>query len=103
MTEKYWTRKINEWEATQVTMAKYCRQKNLSYWSFRIWKKRLESESIPAESPPFVKLNIPGAVNPVLSSSFEIHLGNIWLRVPDNFNENSLHRILTILQKSGLQ
>lgn len=103
MTEKYWKQKINEWKATQASMAEYCRQKNLSYWSFRIWKKRLESDSIPPQSKPFVKLGIPGAIKIDLTSSLEIHLGKLWLKVPDNFNENSLQRILTILQKMDLQ
>ena len=103
MTGKYWKREINEWETTQLSMAEYCRQKKLSYWSFRIWKKRFESESIPPESPSFVKLSIPGVENSGPSTSFEIHLGNVWLRVPNNFNEKSLQRILTLLQKTDLK
>lgn len=103
MKEKDWKREISNWETTQLSMAAYCRQKSLSYWSFRIWKKRFESEFSSLESPALVKLNLPTTVNQDISSSFEIHFGNVWLKVPDNFNEKSLQRIIAILPKTDLQ
>ena len=103
MKGKDWKQKIDKWKTTHISMAAYCRQNDLSYWTFRSWRKKLEGSSTTLNSPGFVKITRPYlTMNTETTTSIEIHLRRAKTKIPSNFEKQQLYRILSVLQKTDI-
>ena len=82
-------------------MAAYCRQKEISYWSFREnIKKRTEAVIKQASHSPLVKITPHLFAQPDPHSYERITIvlsEKIKLQIPDGFNKDTLQRIIDVL------
>jgi hypothetical protein len=97
MTKEYWKETIDQWQSSGKSMAEFCRHEDISYWTFREWKKRLESQ---AESR-LVKLNTVKMKSCADStaSPLQIELNGIRITIAHHFDEDHLIKLITTLRK----
>lgn len=91
--KEFWENHIALYRESGYSQKAYCREQNISYWSFNSWKRKLEKEKDRDKI-----IEIPLAKVQSLTSefkSFEIFLTEkITIRIPDNFNPETLKRII---------
>jgi hypothetical protein len=94
MTREYWKDIVDKWQASGKSMAEFCRDENLSYWTFRDWKGRFlkpEKKTVPG----LVKLNLKKEPK---TSEIEVLVGPSRILVPQHFDESHLIRIVKTLR-----
>lgn len=96
MTQEYWKDKISQWQASGKSMAEFCRHEDLSYWTFRDWKKRFSKQS----ESKLVKLN-PEKLKTKTSPNMplQISIKGINLTIPERYDEQHLIRLISTLRK----
>jgi hypothetical protein len=95
MTREYWKDMIDKWQASGKSMAEFCRDENLSYWTFRDWKGRFLKPAKVSENG-LVKLNLMKEQKK--SSTIEVLVGPSRILVPRHFDESHLIRIVKSLR-----
>jgi hypothetical protein len=112
----YWRDLIEQWEASGATQEAFCEARGVAVASLRWWKWRLGVEGAgearrpqgrlsqpgPVSGPAFVPVRIVERGEPCGASSpggaFELSLpGGVRLRVPGDFEAESLARLLVVL------
>jgi hypothetical protein len=90
----FWLAHVKAKNASGLTQREYCRQNNLSYWSFNPWKRRIENETAQFhEISPAIVQGLPGE-----SRQIEITIGDtIRISIPDGFSSDTLREILAAL------
>jgi hypothetical protein len=91
----FWQAHVKSQNASGLTQREYCRQNNISYWSFNPWKHRIENESVQFhEISPTIIHGLPGE-----NRQIEITVNNtIRISVPEGFSAATLRDILHILE-----
>lgn len=51
-----WEQQLENWRASGLTGAAWCRQKEIAYAVFLYWRKKLESEALTAQSEEFIEI-----------------------------------------------
>jgi len=96
MTQEYWKDKISKWESCGKSMAEFCRHEDLSYWTFRQWRKRLTNK--PESN--LIKLDpIKLQPNEAESQPLKINLKGVSIVIPHHYNEKQLLRVISSLRK----
>lgn len=72
----------------------YCREHGISIWQFRYWKKRLSSSS--SGSIGFSRVHV---ATPASSAHLWIEAGSWRVSVGAGFDEATLRRVLSVLEK----
>ena len=92
----YWENHIEKYCRSNLTQSAYCKQNNISYWSFNNWKRRIEKESGKTGLTEISK-KIDRDLIPV-NSSLEIVINNsLKIKIPDNFNPETLKKLMQVL------
>lgn len=95
---RQWETRIARWRASGVSMAAYCRQHGLSYWTCVRWRQRLERAVTPA-SPLTL---IPVVAPPPSGGAIVIRLaGGIGIEVERGFDAGLLSAVVRALQVSS--
>jgi hypothetical protein len=103
-SREQWQERIRSFEASGQSAAAYARKHGiapgtLSWWR---WKLRPEGRSPRrrrrrSRAAEFVELSA-SAVVPASGERFELELGDVTLRIPADFDEASLGRVLGVLR-----
>jgi hypothetical protein len=96
-SREQWLELVRQWQAAKMTAIAWCREHNISYESFIIWKNRLKTDhSQSADSQrPFVEL-VDAALE---HSGIEIHHRSLKMTIGKNFDPEVLFRCLQVLEK----
>ena len=93
--QEYWANHVKSFHKSGLTQRDYCRQNNISYWSFNLWKRKIETSGctgfhqVPAE---IIQVEPPSDKN--IEITIHDHLR---ISIPHDFPERTLRRILKIL------
>lgn len=94
-SQPYWQRHVEAYQESGLTQREYCRQNNISYWSFNPWKRKLESESSEL-------CEIPIQTVQGLSSEtkhIEIIISEkLKVTIPESFSKSTLRDVLSVLE-----
>ena len=94
--QDFWRFHVQEFIKSELSQREYCRRKNISYWSFNSWKRRIDKESETAGLIEIPACAVEGL--PKDSGSFEIRISDsVRISIPDDFNPEDLKRILRTL------
>ena len=102
---KFWKEKLEEWEASGKSGARWCQEQQLSYHYFTHWKKILLSDKKtpepktlpdPKELSSFTELS--DSPSGIEGSGVKIQHENFMLHLDRNFDPKSLGRILLLLR-----
>lgn len=101
MTKEYWEKEMAKWQASELSMAEFCRSENLSYWSFRQWRKKLQEPRISNKNG-MVKLKLEDLpIEKIGNGSIEIYIGETRVVTHPDFDESHLLRLITALRKAS--
>jgi len=91
----FWQAHVKAQNDGGLTQREYCRQNNLSYWSFNSWKRRIKNESIQFhEIPPTIVQGLSDE-----NRQIEITVNDaIRISVPEGFSAATLRDILHVLE-----
>ncbi len=90
----YWETHVRAYRESGLSQKEYCRQNNISYWSFNPWKRRLDTagKGFQEVSPEIVE-NLQ-----VDKEKIEIIVSDsVKVSVPSQFSEESLIKVLRVL------
>jgi tagatose-1,6-bisphosphate aldolase non-catalytic subunit AgaZ/GatZ len=96
--KKYWKQHYDSFRNSDLTQRGYCKQNDLSYWTFNQWKRKLDK----TESDLSMQ-EIPVKLHQKTSSEKHIEIilnNNIRLSVPDNFSSDTLKKIVSVLREN---
>jgi len=94
--EKFWRNHVKKHSESGLTQKDYCKNNNLSYWSFSTWKNRLKKQ----DNNKLVEVapDIISSLNDKTVEDFEIIFDNrIRIKIPDNFAPVQLLSIIKTL------
>lgn len=94
---RYWEHLLSQQQHSGLSIAAFCRQRDLSQPSFYAWRTRLTNEAPHKNSPAisFVPLPLPAA----RSASFTLRLpSGVQLDVPSDFDEAALARLMRVVR-----
>ncbi len=93
-TRDYWTNHYHSYIVAGITQKEYCRTNDLCYWTFNKWKRQFDAAN---KSTSLQQL--PVKYYPVKTEKIGIVVDeNIKVIIPDDFSENTLRRIMTVLR-----
>ena len=88
---------VIKWKQSGLSMQGYCREHEISYWSFREWKSKFESENT-ANKNGLVEISAKPYPNPNKNEPIEIILNNgMRIIVRDNSGIGHLKEIVCTL------
>jgi len=95
--EEFWGNHVEIYYKSGLSQKEYCRQENISYWSFNSWKRKLEKSK-----PKNKIIEIPRDKFRSLTSaseSFEIIISNnLKISIPNNFDAEVFKRIIQTVE-----
>ena len=102
-TREQWRRRVAAWQASGLTCRDYAERARLNPSTLSWWKWRLsQDDSTEPEQTPeprrlgFVELT-PLLPQPT-DARFDLRVGDIHLQVPPDFDPDTLHRLLDVLE-----
>ena len=97
---RFWKAHIHAWKKSGLTQRDYCLRNSLKDTQFTYWKTKFNKEKVGQVS--FVPVPVPAidikADNGSDDSGLSVQLGNIQIRVANNFNSSSLVKVVSALE-----
>lgn len=101
--QQIWEQHLANWNASGKDIHSWCQENNIEEKQFYTWKRRLEKEP----SPMFVEVNLPSDGSSSTETgrpTFQEHRLMLYyqgmkLYVPDDFNSNTLLRLLQTMKQ----
>lgn len=88
-----WYRVVEDYKSSDLSMKKYAEANNIKYYQFLYWVRKY-NDIHKGESKQFVRVETN---KPIISSSvFKISYGKLTIELQDNFNEESLLKIIKV-------
>lgn len=100
-SNKIWRAPIKVWRKSGLSGTEYCRQRQLSYYAFIYWKKKLGSHQKITAATNFVPVpaNL-GCDHGPPDSAMKVEVGSRFkVEVHDGFRPGTLARIIATLEK----
>ncbi len=93
----YWQERIDAWQTSGLSAARWCRENNEAPWQFSYWKKQLLLK--PVSRGGFSEL----AAEPIQSAELglELQVGQVAIRLLHDFDEPALMRVLQLLGRQS--
>ena len=88
-----WAQHLESWKHSGLTLAAYARNAGVSEVTLGTWKRRL----LPPPPEPVSFVEAPASLAPV-SGALVIEAGGRRIEVPANFDEDTLVRLLRVLE-----
>jgi len=90
---RFWQSHIDEWSASGLSQAEYCRQKDLSRHRFTYWKRKFKPKHLPVK---FVQIPEPMEIN---VPDLKLNIGpGLQIEIPDGFSRGTLEQVLATLK-----
>ncbi|MGL1935692.1 MAG: hypothetical protein OCD01_11755 [Fibrobacterales bacterium] len=84
-------------QKSTLTQADFCRKHGVALATFGYWKKKYLTSNTKVMARPFVDIT---PVQSLMSESFEYRFTNgASLKIPQQFDQNSLYKILQVLER----
>ncbi|MCA9413976.1 MAG: hypothetical protein KC944_22370 [Candidatus Omnitrophica bacterium] len=95
----HWRGVFEEWSASGLSQRGFCEERGISFSTFCYWRRRLRGESEVESQSPFIPVEIKDPLQPRHPSQYEVYLeGGIRIRVPSDFESESLSRLVGLLR-----
>lgn len=91
-----WEQQLENWRASGLTGAAWCRQKEIAYAVFLYWRKKLESEALTAQSEEFIEIpEAPDEIGLILECQ------GVMVHLTKGFDAELLQNCLQVLRGLG--
>jgi len=97
---RYWKQNLENWHASGLSGAAWCRQEEIAYCVFLYWRKKLErdSDSSTAQSSEQF-IEIPD--NPAAESGLTLECQGVTIHLAKGFDVEILKNCLQVLRRLG--
>ena len=100
--EEYWRGIVEDWTESDLSQRRFCEATRISYPTFCYWRRRLREEGEDESTTPFIPVEVKPPRRGTGLSYYEVHLeGHAWIRVPFDFESDSLVRLIGLLRGEG--
>jgi len=96
--KQLWKERLKNWELPQQSALAWCRQNDISYQSFKYWKRKLSSpqeSSEPIMADSFIEITEKEADQ---GSGIEIEIEGMFIRLCKDFDSDALNRCCRALR-----
>lgn len=95
-----WAKRVEGWKRSGLSAMAFAEREGFNGYTLRCWALQLKREPIIADlRPKFVEVVVPVPVTPVIADSIEVVVRDgLRLVVPKNFDENTLRRVLRVVE-----
>lgn len=100
-----WEQRIKERVQNGMTIGEWCEKNGVSTHRYKYWNQRVRKsqktgeETTFADITPIISSVDTASQNPVVTSDFQIFFNSFQVRVPFNFNPNSLAELMKVLRE----
>ena len=99
---RFWKAHIQAWEKSGFSQNEYCRRNTLKNTQLTYWKTKFKQEEsrqirfapVPMSAAQPVRQSIDSC-----DSGLAVHLGKIQIKIQNNFNPESLIKVVSILEE----
>lgn len=88
-----WTKRIENWRISGLSIAAWCRQHEVTYFSFLYWKKRLDPSVKHEQAATFVQLTDEST-----DTGVTVSMGSCSIRLSQEFDSATLARCVDVLR-----
>lgn len=98
-----WLELVRRWQRSELSVREFCRRERISENNFYAWRRVLRERGLLAETPTPAKA-APAFVQllhdePSVDGAIEVVLGRRVLRVRSGFDDETLRRLLALLEE----
>jgi len=103
--EQFWRMAIETWQASGLSVAKFCKQEGLSEPSFYAWRKKLGIGDINQDCKDklkplaFIEVSMPKNDSAIIELA--LTSGNT-MRIPPGIDSATLGTVVSVLHQAGL-
>jgi hypothetical protein len=91
----YWQGRIDTWQESGLSVTRWCKENNETQSTFEYWKKLFRQKPKQKSEAGFAELTADTAKD--AESGFELHIGQVAIRLRHNFDAPTLSRVLQLL------
>ncbi len=97
-SREIWSKRVAQWKSSRLTAAEFARRHNVSEASLKWWSWKLGSskKSSDATMSPLTFVEMTGAMQ---RDAIELVVGAVQVRVPADFDETALGKVLDVLER----
>ena len=88
-----WYKVVEDYKSSNLSMKKYASTHDINYYQFQYWVRKY-NERHKGESKQFVKVETNKSI--ISSNVFKISFGKLIIELPNNFNEETLLKLLKV-------
>ena len=91
-----WKALVDEYERSDVTIKEYCRRREVNYWTFREWRRRLADEQPETDLVEITPVDIACGG----SGSLRLTVGSVTIEIDAPVDEANLTAVLRAVERS---
>ena len=96
-SREQWQELVHQWQSAKMTAIAWCRQNNVPYESFIIWKNRLKSERAQSTTNDQLFVELTDTTSEY--SGIELHHLDFKLTIRKHFHQETLLHCLQVLKR----
>jgi len=96
---RFWKAHIHAWQKSGYSQNEYCRRNKLKNNQLTYWKTKFNRESAKQISFVPVPINAVGQSIDSDDSGLAVQLGKVQIKIANNFNSDSLVKVVSILEE----
>lgn len=97
--ERYWRSVLEQWQASGMSRAAFCRRQGISYHGLNYWKDRVGRKTDGGAPGRRRSRFVEIAVSPAATPTYEIALaGGRRLRVASGFDDAEVARLMAVVE-----
>lgn len=94
-----WAKRVEGWRRSGLSAMAFAEREGFNGYTLRWWACQLRREPIIEDlRPKFVEVMVPVPAAPVIAESIEVLVRGVRVMVPINFDENTLRRVLRVVE-----
>jgi|CXWL01.1.fsa_nt_gi hypothetical protein len=97
-----WVKRVERWKRSGLSAMAFAEREGFNGFTLRWWACQLKREPIIEDlRPKFVEVVMPAAPAPVIAESVSIEVvvrAGVRVLVPNNFDDNTLRRVLRVVE-----
>ena len=91
-----WKSLVNEYERSDLTIKEFCRRRQINYWTFREWRRRVADEEPESELVEIAAVDQPRAG----SGSVRLIVGSVTIEIGVPVDEANLTAVPRAVERS---
>lgn len=95
-SREVWTKRVAQWKASGLTASDFARRHKLVEGSLKWWSWQLGAARKKAAMSPLTFVEMTSAVQ---REAIELVVGAIQIRVPSDFDEAALGKVLDVIER----